>query len=78
MGEVFHWGGQLVVSYVLVGLAYGWTLSSAAVQKIVPDDKVRGTSTRAGWYCHPPGLECRIRSYAAVLKRLALNSRSAG
>lgn len=41
MGEVLHWGGQLLVSYVLVGLAYGWTLSSTAVQKIVPDDKVR-------------------------------------
>lgn len=39
MGEVLHWGGQLIVSYVLVGLAYGWTLSSKAVQKIVPDDK---------------------------------------
>lgn len=39
-GEVLHWGGQLVVSYVLVGLAYGWTLSSRAVQKYVPDDKV--------------------------------------
>ncbi|CAM9226350.1 unnamed protein product [Ectocarpus sp. 12 AP-2014] len=38
-GEVLHWGGQLLVSYVLVGLAYGWTLSSRAVQKYVPDDK---------------------------------------
>lgn len=43
MGEVLHWGGQLVVSYVLVGLAYGWTLSSRAVQKYVPDDKVGGS-----------------------------------
>lgn len=41
LGEVLHWGGQLVVSYVLVGLAYGWTLSSRAVQKYIPDDKVK-------------------------------------
>jgi len=41
LGEILHWGGQLVVSYVLVGLAYGWTLSSRAVQKYIPDDKVR-------------------------------------
>lgn len=40
LGEVLHWGGQLVVSYVLVGLAYGWTLSSKAVQQFIPDDKV--------------------------------------
>lgn len=40
LGELLHWGGQVLVSYVLVGLAYGWTLSSKAVQKIVPDDKV--------------------------------------
>eukprot|EP00904_Undaria_pinnatifida_P007864 jgi/Undpi1/4207/HiC_scaffold_16.g07574.m1 len=39
LGEVLHWGGQLVVSYVLVGLAYGWTLSSKAVQQFIPDDK---------------------------------------
>lgn len=39
-GEVLHWGGQLLVSYVLVGLAYGWTLSSRAVQNFIPDDKV--------------------------------------
>ena len=41
IGEVLHLGGQLLVSYVLVGLAYGWTLSSKAVQKYIPDDKVR-------------------------------------
>lgn len=41
LGEVLHWWGQLLVSYVLVGLAYGWTLSSRAVQKLVPDNKVR-------------------------------------
>lgn len=46
MGEVLHWGGQLIVSYVLVGLAYGWTLSSKAVQKIVPDDKVKWSCSR--------------------------------
>lgn len=40
-GELLHWGGQLLVSYVLVGLAYGWTLSSRAVQKYIPDDKVK-------------------------------------
>lgn len=40
LGEVLHWGGQLLVSFVLVGLAYGWTLSSKAVQKLIPDDKV--------------------------------------
>ncbi|CAN0139953.1 unnamed protein product [Scytosiphon promiscuus] len=39
LGEILHWGGQLLVSYVLVGLAYGWTLSSRAVQKFIPDDK---------------------------------------
>lgn len=43
LGELLHWGGQLLVSYVLVGLAYGWTLSSRAVQKLIPDDKVRLT-----------------------------------
>lgn len=43
LGELLHWGGQLLVSYVLVGLAYGWTLSSRAVQKYIPDDKVRPT-----------------------------------
>ena len=41
IGEVLHLGGQLLVSYVLVGLAYGWTLSSKPVQKYIPDDKVR-------------------------------------
>lgn len=45
LGEVLHWGGQLVVSYVLVGLAYGWTLSSKAVQQYIPDDKVQMMST---------------------------------
>ncbi|CAM9231578.1 unnamed protein product [Choristocarpus tenellus] len=40
VGEILHIGGQLLVSYVLVGLAYGWTLSSEAVQKYIPDDKV--------------------------------------
>lgn len=40
-GELLHWGGQLLVSYVLVGLAYGWTLSSRAVQNFIPNDKVR-------------------------------------
>lgn len=44
LGEVLHWGGQLLVSYVLVGLAYGWTLSSRAVQKYIPDDKVNEAS----------------------------------
>lgn len=48
LGEVLHWGGQLVVSYVLVGLAYGWTLSSKAVQQYIPDDKVRALSTVSG------------------------------
>lgn len=46
LGEVLHWGGQLVVSFVLVGLAYGWTLSSRAVQKYIPDDKVSDASTQ--------------------------------
>ncbi|CAM9234463.1 unnamed protein product [Discosporangium mesarthrocarpum] len=37
-GEVMHVLSQLTVSYVLVGLAYGWTLSSDAVHEIIPSD----------------------------------------
>ena len=59
LGELLHWGGQLLVSYVLVGLAYGWTLSSRAVQKYIPDDKVKRTvvsGPRWRWRAFNPGI----------------------
>ncbi len=74
LGEILHWGGQLVVSYVLVGLAYGWTLSSRAVQKYIPDDKVRATDCK-GTYATFLVVQYRVPGCCSRWVRLLFVSR---